>query len=59
MGFNAYCDRTKGCPLSSYLSKELQFGICRDVFGISAEQMKASNEKYLKTYGGKEPNTSK
>ena len=59
MGFNAYCSEDQGCPLSQLVTKQGQFDMCQDVFNISAEQMKSTNEHYLNLTGGRNPPTTR
>uniref|UniRef100_A0A914W656 Uncharacterized protein n=1 Tax=Plectus sambesii TaxID=2011161 RepID=A0A914W656_9BILA len=59
MGFNVYCNTAKGCPMSNFASQLGQSAMCQDAFGISDQQMRANSAKFLKTYGGANPLTTR
>jgi hypothetical protein len=59
LGFNPYCDVNKGCPLSNFFGPLGQISMCVDAFNITEDQMRSANQKFLKTYGGATPNTTR
>lgn len=57
-GYIFWCDRSRECPLSSYLSQDGYQEMCREVYGIPPFEMSYQNERILAFYGAQKPNSS-